>query len=201
MINWWNSLSFIEQTFACVAIPSTILLVLQTVLLLFSSFGGEGDDFDADHDTDFDHNTAEHGHSLHDTGLRIFTVRGFITFFCMFGWTGLVMVRSGVNHTASVVTAVVVGAVFMVLVAYILVQFLKLQSNGTMDIRTAVGVCGSVYLTIPAKRGGTGKVSAVVSGRFSEFDAVTDEENDIKTNSSVTVVGITGNNTLVVAKK
>jgi len=206
---WWESLNLIERTFACVAIPATVILFLQTLLLLFASFGGDANDFNSDHNMDLGHDAdhdvhIEHDHAhehSHDDGLRIFTVRGFVTFFCIFGWAGLVMIRSGVPAAVSVVSAVILGFIFMVLVAYILVQFLKLQSNGAVDIQDAVGVNGSVYLTVPASRSGMGKVNAVVSGRYSEFNAVTDGNDAIPTKSAVTVVGVTGNNTLVVIKK
>ena len=40
MAEWWSSLGITGQVFACVAIPSTLLLVIQTVMLFF----GLGDD-------------------------------------------------------------------------------------------------------------------------------------------------------------
>lgn len=40
MIEWWNSMDLAGQIFALIAIPSTLVLVIQTVLLLF----GMGDD-------------------------------------------------------------------------------------------------------------------------------------------------------------
>ena len=94
MIMWWNSLNITEQVFAAIAAAGTVVLIIQTVLLLFSV--GDGHDFDHDHDIDhdvdhdFDHDIDhdhdfdhDHDHdrdSHHDSGLRIFTVRGFVTF-------------------------------------------------------------------------------------------------------------------------
>ena len=215
MLVWWGTLTLIEQIFACIAIPATVILVLQTILLIFSSFGGDGADaHDAgtDHDTGTDHDAGtdhghghghHHGHAHHarDAGLRIFSVRGFVTFFCMFGWTGLVLMRNGATQAVSITAGIVVGFIFMVLIAVAFVWFLKLQQNGAMDIKHAVGVSGSAYLGIPAKRAGKGKVSAIISGRYSVLDAVTDEKIAIPTHSAVTVVGVTGDNVLVVVKK
>ena len=45
MIEWWNNMDLVGQIFALIAIPSTLVLVVQTVLLLF---GIGGDDIDAD---------------------------------------------------------------------------------------------------------------------------------------------------------
>ena len=50
MIDWWNSLELATQIFYCIAIPSTLILLVQTVL----TFMGIGDGVDADADVDVD---------------------------------------------------------------------------------------------------------------------------------------------------
>ena len=35
MIAWWESLQAIQQVFYIIAIPATLVLILQTILLLF----------------------------------------------------------------------------------------------------------------------------------------------------------------------
>lgn len=208
MISWWSSLSIIEQVLALIAIPATIILILQTVFLMFSSFGGDGDDFDTGHDGDISHETDPSGggsdneHDFeHESGLRIFTVRGFITFFCVFGWSGLMLMRSNVSPTFSISIGLLLGLAFMVLFAWIFAQFLKLQSNGAIDISATLGVGGTVYIPIPGKRNGIGKISATIAGRYSEYEAVTDEKDTIPTQTPVTVVAISNSNTLVVMRK
>ena len=46
---WWESLTLLQRVFACIAIPSTLLLVLQLVLSL-AGLGGHEGDLDADGD-------------------------------------------------------------------------------------------------------------------------------------------------------
>ena len=43
MITWWTSLDLAQQIFACIAIPSTLILLIQTILLLIGLGGGDGD--------------------------------------------------------------------------------------------------------------------------------------------------------------
>ena len=210
MIMWWNSLNITEQVFAAIAAAGTVVLIIQTVFLLFSV--GDGHDFDHDHDVDhdFDHgidhdHDFDHDHdhdrdSHHDSGLRIFTVRGFVTFFCIFGWSGLAMLRSNINTAVSVIAATVLGILFMILVAVCMAWFYRLQSSGNADINSAVGVSGTVYIPIPSAREGEDKITANVAGRFAEYNAVTDGEA-LPTGCAVTVVLITGADTLVVIKK
>ena len=38
MSAWWESLTWLERLFAYVAFPATLLLILQTLMLLFGSF-------------------------------------------------------------------------------------------------------------------------------------------------------------------
>ena len=63
--NWWEGLTLLQQCFAVVAIPATVILLLQTVLLLFGMGGHDADHGEVDTDHDFDHDMD---HELdHDT--------------------------------------------------------------------------------------------------------------------------------------
>ena len=191
MINWWNALSDLEQFFAVIAIPSTIILVIQTIISAFT-FGGDSDVDTMDTDTSIE---------LSDISFRMFTVRGFIAFFSIFGWSGLVMLKNQVPVGVSIFLAVIFGMLSMALVAYAFILFMKLQSNGALNINNAIGISGTVYIPIPPNRKGRGKITILVSERLSEFDAVTDEDLQISSELAVTVVAVTGENTLVVISK
>jgi len=58
-----------------------------------------------------------------------------------------------------------------------------------------------VYLTIPASRGGEGKVQVMIQGSYVERNAVTDEAEPIPTGSEIVVIGVSGNSNLVVKRK
>ncbi|MCQ4866616.1 hypothetical protein, partial [Pseudoflavonifractor phocaeensis] len=138
-----------------------------------------------------------HGPGLF-SGLNVFTVRGFVTFFTLFGWSGLLFCTLGMHPLIALFLAVQIGVIGMVSVAVILREALRLQSDGTLDIRNALGRTGSVYLTVPAGRVGPGKVNVLVQEQLREFEAVTDEERPIPTGADVLVTGVTGGDTLVV---
>ena len=68
MIVWWETLGTVGQVFACVAIPATVILFLQTILMLIGIGGHElgGDSSDGDVGHDFGHDV---GHDFdHDFG-------------------------------------------------------------------------------------------------------------------------------------
>ena len=67
-----------------------------------------------------------------------------------------------------------------------------------MEIKNALGKTAKVYLTIPAKRSGPGKVHINFDGTLRELEAISDEE--IKTDSMIEVCDILDNSILVVKK-
>ena len=217
MLQWWDSLSSFSQVLACMAIPATLILLIQTVLMLIglgSDGGADVDtdadvDVDTDIDVDADASDGVFGHELTDgdvdpsglDGLRIFSIRGLIAFFVVFGWTGIALDSAGVSPVISSFAAVAAGFLMMVVIALVFRAISKLENNGNIDNRNALGVAGTVYLKIPAGREGQGKVNVMIQGTLCERDAVTDEQTDLPTGSEVVVVALSGQNTLVVKKK
>lgn len=194
--NWFDGLTAFQQALACAAVPATVILLIQTVLLLFGIGGHDADhgeldhDFDHDHDHDFDH---DHDGAHHAYGIRLFTVRGLVAMFAVGGWLGIAAVDLGAGKVASGIIAVVSGVLALLLVAYIIKLFSGMQESGNLDAHNAVAQTAKVYLTIPARRGGTGKVMLTLQERLVEMDAVTDFEKEIKTDSMVQVVSATDN--------
>lgn len=198
MTEWWEALTAIQKGFALVAVPATLLLILQTILLLFGF--GQGD-ADVDVDADADGIELDDPDTDFDGGFHLFTVRGIVAFFAVMGWTGLALMKGGVETWISVLVAFAAGSLALVLMALAMRWFSRLQNDGTMDIRNALGVAGTVYITVPPARSERGKVNIVLQNQLGEFDAVTDEETPLKYGTEVVVIGISGTNTLVVKKK
>ena len=203
MAEWWMSLGSAGQVFACIAIPATLILFLQTVLTIIGFGGDEGDaDVDTEGESDgIELDDADDTGELLDGGLRVFTLRGIIAFFSVMGWVGAVCSGSGLHLAWSVVISVASGFAAMVVIALIMKALFKLQYDGTEDIKDALGVSGTVYMRIPPARTGKGKINAIIQGKLCEKSAVTDEETMIERDEEVTVVGITGEETLIVRRK
>lgn len=201
MIEWWNALTLAAQVFYCIAIPSTLVLLIQTVMM----FIGLGEDADGIDDIDIDADTDVDADDISDLdgldGLRIFTVRGIIAFFVVFGWVGVAMLGAGVQLYITVPVAVICGFAMMVVIAYLFRAVMKLRSDGNTDNRNALGTAGKVHLTIPASRSGEGKVHIMLQGSYVERNAVTDSDEPIPTGCEVVVVGVSGQTDLVVKKK
>ncbi len=209
-IEWWNSLGIASQVFACIALPTTLVLFIQTVMMLigFASDSDGGDVPDGD-SSDIEPSDGVFGDGdLPDAddisgfdGLRIFTVRGIIAFFTVFGWVGVVCDNSGLHLALTILIATVCGFAMMTLLGFLVKWTMKLKNDGTTDNKNALGVSGRVQLVIPAERQGMGKVHIMLQGVYSERDAVTDEEKPIPTGSEIVVIGLSGKTTLVVKRK
>lgn len=180
MANWWNSLSDLQHIFAFIGIPATLVLIVQTILLFFGI--GDGDD---GIDLDGDGIPDEIGG---DDGLTLFSIRGIVGMLCIAGWAGIVFIDFGVSNILSIILALLCGVATLFGIAYLMKAVLKLQSNGTMQLGAAVGKTGEVYIPIPPKGKGRGKINIIVQDKYVELDAVTNSEETLKTGETVRVV-------------
>ena len=72
--------------------------------------------------------------------------------------------------------------------------------SGTLRINQAVNAYGEVYLTIPAKRGGIGKIQIKLQGSLREMDAISDSEEDLARGTLVKVIDTVNDSILLVSK-
>ncbi|MDR1117553.1 MAG: hypothetical protein LBL09_04840 [Oscillospiraceae bacterium] len=222
VLAWFESLSVLEQIFFYIALPSTIILFIQTIMLFFGDMGHGQGDMDMDSDTsgldietgevhfesagdvlssDLDDVTDSDSGSLDSYGLRFFTVRGIIAFLTVAGWTGICCLEFGGNQGLSILISVIFGAAAMIGIAYLVRALMGLQINTNIDYKNALGLVGDVYLTIPANGHGSGKVSLPLGGALSQYDAITHERNVIKTGELVRVTDIVTGSIMVVERE
>ena len=190
--SWWNLLSPLEKIHWGIALPSTIIFVIQLIITLTA--GGDTDmDSAGDQDGDFSGDSGD--------GMHIFSVKSILAFLMFYGWGGLAAIEKGMHVWWGVSgVSLILGIIMMLFTAWIFFMLLKLQSSGTMNMENAVGKEAEVYLTIPAKKSGNGKVQIVIQGGYKTLDAVTEEPEDIKTGSFVEVTEVL-NGILIVRRK
>ena len=205
---WWKALTVFQQIFVCIAIPSTVLMAIQFVLTLIG-IGDMGADADVDADAaDLDVDIEDvtdvvDGRDPFDYGMafRLFTLRGMIAFLAVMGWTGYALGDGSLGYGIAILISIVAGFLMMLAIAGLAYLFERLQSNGNIHITSAIGKSGTVYLTIPKKREGKGKINAVVQERYGEFEAVTDENDPLPFGTEVVIIAVSGDDTLVVKRK
>lgn len=186
----WQTMLFLEKLYWCFAIPFSLLFLIQLVLTFF---GGDMDAVEVDSDVDA---TIDQ-----DTGIafQFISLKNLIAFFTVFGWAGIACINAGLENWITILISTVSGTLMMVVMAAIVYFMGKLAESGTLNLSNAIGKVGSVYLTIPAKRNGMGKVQIKVQG-LQTLDALTDDDEDLKTGSIIEVVEIINNEFLLVKK-
>ena len=199
--DWWTEIPNFERIFWFLAIPSSVVSLLQ-LILEFVGMGGDSMDADLDMDVDADVDadvgyTDSSGHHA-GSDLRIFTVRGFIIFFTLFGWAGIAFVRTGIPTIIVIAVAFLIGFIAMVLVAWLFKTLHNLGESGTTEIVNAIGHRGTVYFTIPAGGQTAGQIQITFQDSFHTLDAITYESEEIKTGTNVKVTEVLEDGTLVV---
>lgn len=220
---WWNELDLFTQILHCISIPATLILIIQTIMII-AGFGDSGPDTNLsdtsgldlpDSGMDFDGSGLDGADiggdpgdlSGHDIGnpadagaMHLFTFQGIITFLCVFAWSAIITYKVSENIPLSLIIGFILGAGAMFGVAKVIQASAKLAQNGNIVAKNYLGETGTVYLIIPADGNGHGKVNISLGERYVEFDAITEEETDIPSGASVRVVDIRSENLLVVER-
>lgn len=183
------------------AILGCTILVCQSVLTVLGFAGHDVDDGgDAptiahDGDIDHDHTGDHHGSSWF---FGIITMRTVTAAMAFFGLTGLALTAGGGEPRSSLIAAGGAGAAAIFFVHWMMKSLAHLRSEGTVRIERAVGAVGSVYIKIPGRRAGQGKVTVELQGRSVELSAVT-EHDELPTGATIVVTRVIGPDAVEVA--
>lgn len=176
------------RVFWYLALPVSLIFLIQTVMTFIGSDAGDG--VDADFDGDLDGVEAP---------FQLFTFRNLINFLLGFSWTGISFYGLIANRPVLVVLSVVVGVLFILIFFAVIKQIQKLAEDNSFKIQSVLYKTASVYLRIPEYRSGTGKIQVSVNGTVREIDAITNHEQ-IASGTAVKIIKIESS-TLVLVEK
>ncbi len=190
MTEWWTSLDLFMKILWCIAIASSLIFIIETVLTFI------GADVEMDMDTDFDiPDTGFEG----DPSMNLYTFRNLVNFLLGMSWTAILLNEQIASKALLMVIAFAVGALLVFAVMMMFKGLSKMQQSGNIDVyKSAVGCSGKVYLTVPGERKGSGKVQININNSIREYDALTDSEDDLKTGTSIKVTEVLDTSTLLV---
>lgn len=117
---WWEELSTISQIYWMIAIPASIIFVIQLII----SFGGskaEKLQLKTTGNTNIDSESA--------ISFQLINFRNFIGFFTSLGWSGLACIDSGLTTTSTILTSFVCGIIMMAVMATIFFFMQKLMKD------------------------------------------------------------------------
>jgi membrane protein implicated in regulation of membrane protease activity len=188
-MGWFTALDWFDKVFWVTAMISSGLFLIMLIVTFVT--GGSDVDIDADGDGGFDGA---------DGGFHFFTIKNLIAFFTIFGWSGIAALENGLDRPWVILIATFFGLVMMFIMAGMFYLINKLHDSGTLEIKNAIDAIGEVYLTIGGARRTIGKVSVRIQGALRELEALTDDQEDLKTGSVVRVVDVTSNGILIVER-
>jgi hypothetical protein len=199
MMEWWDSLTKINQTFYSAAAFFSVFFIWQLIAVFFGLDEGDSDvDGDIDGDGTYDH--FEHGaesDALESvTSFKLLSVRSIITFFTLFTWGTAFTLNEGQELGKSMAYGSAWGLAGMIIVALLFYMLKKLVETGNKKIATCVGTEGTVYLNIP--KNGTGEIRVTVSDVVSHVKARGVDGKAIVANTPVKVLKLVGQNTVEV---
>jgi hypothetical protein len=187
----WSEVGIFEQVFWVITIPATVIFLVLLVLTVL------GSDADIDVDTDVDAG-IDAGDSI---PFQFLSLKNIVAFFAVFGWSGIGFVNAGLSSWLVILLATICGLLMMIAMAALFYFMSRLAESGTLNMKNAVGKLGEVYLIIPAKRNGMGKVQLNVQGSIRTLDAITDEPETIPTSSIIQVIDVIDDQILLVKKQ
>ena len=185
-MEFFENLEPLLRGFWFIAIPASLIFIVQAIMTFLGSDASDG--VDADFDGDFE------GHSA---PFQLFSLRNMINFLLGFSWTGISFYESISSHFILITLATVVGLVFVYMFFVIIQQIKKLAEDNTFKLSDTIYKTADVYLTIPGNRSGKGKILVTIKGSTRELDAITPFDQ-IDNGSLVKIIDIESDNLLIV---
>lgn len=187
----YNALPTTMRIYWGIAIAASVVFLIQMVLT-FIGIGDTDSDFDTDIAGDANGDTMDAGGAL-----SLFSVRNAVNFLLGLGWGGVCFSGAVKNPLLLSIVALLCGCLFVGVFMLMWGQLRKIQTNGNFHIEKCVGLTCSVYLRIPARREGVGKVQLSYHGSVLEIDAMTEGEH-LKSGSRVRITEVIDSHTLLV---
>ncbi|MDZ4667260.1 MAG: NfeD family protein [bacterium] len=182
----FESLAPLLRTFWFVAIPTSLIFLVQTIVTFMGADATDG--FSANFDGDL---------SGADDSFQLFSFRNLVNFLLGLSWSGISFFNLISNPIYLILFSLLVGVLFVYVFFLIMQQVQKLAEDNSFQYTDTLHKTAEVYLTIPANKNGKGKVIVSAKGAFHELEAIT-ENDSIPSGSMVKVVGVEGSNLLIV---
>jgi membrane protein implicated in regulation of membrane protease activity len=194
--------------FMILAIVGGTIMVCQFVLTLVG-MGGDVDiaddlpdappDSQASFGGDGEYASEMVGHGDFSTWLfSMLSFKALTAAAAFFGLAGCAASAAQMSPPAQLTIATLAGVGALYGVHWLMKAITGLATDGTARIERSIGKQGTVYLTIPGNRQGTGKVHFKLQNRLVEYAAVTSHAETLPTGSKIRIVNVVGGSTLEV---
>ncbi|MGN6421633.1 MAG: serine protease [Pseudobacter sp.] len=183
-----ENLPSLLKLFWFIAIPVSIIFLIQTIMTFVGADTADG--LSADFDSDL------HGG---EAPFQLFSLRNLVNFLLGFSWGGISFYTTIPNQTLLITVALAIGISFIFIFFLVIRQVQKLGEDNSFRISNTISGTAEVYLAIPAQMSGKGKVLISIKGSMRELEAMTAQDR-IPTGSVVRVIKVESDNILIVEK-
>lgn len=189
METWWASLDLFQKVMWCIAIPCSVIFIIQMIMTFIG--------MDSDGGMDGDTGDIGDGDGM---PFQLFTFRNLINFFLGFSWTGISLYGGIESKVVLTIVSTLIGLLLVAIVMAIFYFMSRMEQSGNISITDSVGLTATVYYPIAETRHRAGKVQVSVHGAIREYDAVTDDTITLKTGEIVRIKQVIEGNILLVEK-
>ncbi|MGE3108717.1 MAG: NfeD family protein [Phycisphaerales bacterium] len=185
---------FFNEHAAWFTVPAFVGTVIFLIRVVMMFVGDLGIDFHQDLGIDIDAHHADPSE-----GFKLLSIQSLAAFCMGFGWGGLGALKgSDLGIPTSIAIGVASGGAMMWILGLALKAIHDLQISGNIDPEQAVGVEGTVYVSIPPAGEGQGQVQVIIDNRQRTYNAISTGPG-LASQERIRVVGVNDPNTLAVA--
>ena len=125
MTEWWTSLDLFMKILWCIAIASSLIFIVETILTFIGA--------DVEMDTDVDFDMADGGFEG-DPSMNLYTFRNLVNFLLGMSWTAILLKDQIASKALLMLIAFAVGALLVTAVMYMFRWLSKMQQSGNINI-------------------------------------------------------------------
>jgi len=192
-------MQWIYITFALIGGTIMVCQFVMTVLGVIDLDLPDDLDVDLDTDIDVDVDSPEGGSHGSDWLFGIISFRTLVAAFAFSGLGGLLGQTFGWREPGPLMVALLLGYAAMYGSYKMMRMIARLNADGTQRIEQAVGLVGTVYVSIPPEDSGVGKIHLKLQNRTVEFEAVSREAESLKPGANIVVTDVVGHHRVEVA--
>lgn len=177
MLEWFSTLSILEQILWVVSIVFTVIFFYQILSTLLKRTAGK------------------YRNSLF---AFFFAFKNITAFLSMFGWVSIASIYQGFNLTTSLLIGIFGGIVLMGVMSVLFYFVYKIKDSIRPEVPEIMNSTGEVIQQIGAKRSSLGKIKIKIDGVQKVMEAMTDFEHDVLEGTKIRVESVTSTGIFII---
>jgi uncharacterized membrane protein len=177
MLEWFSTLSILEQILWVVSIVFTVIFFYQILSTLLKRTAGK---------------------YRNSVFAFLFAFKNITAFLSMFGWVSIASIYQGFKFSTSLLIGVFGGIVLMGVMSILFYLVYKIKESIRPEMPKDMNSTGEVVSNVGAKRSSMGKIKIKVDGVQKISEAMTDFEHDVIAGTKIRVESVTSTGIFII---